>query len=130
MGLFWQRVRVGNPAGGDFAEVDALVDTGATDSVFPAPFLDGLGVQPVTSHTYRLADGSLVELPYGMALIEIKGDTLPCPVVFGAGDDVLLGNTTLAIFKLLPDLETMALWPASHSPLSGGGRPWPVVGGR
>ena len=129
MGLFWQAVKVGSSKDGDFAEVDALVDTGATDSVFPASFLAGLQVQILETHTYRLADGSFVELPCGMALIEIKGEIRYCPVVFGAGDDVLLGNTTLAIFKLMPDLDTMALWPMSHSPLGGGVRPWPVVGG-
>ena len=128
MGLFWQTVKVGNPASGDFVEIDAIVDTGATDSVFPASFLSGLRLQPITTHTYVLEDGSQGEFPYGMALIEIKGEIRHCPVVFGPEDDALLGSTTLEIFKLMPDLNTQALWPASHSPLGGGLRPWPLVG--
>ena len=129
MGLFWQDVKVGNPAGGDFAEIRALVDTGAGDSVFPAEFLAGLHLQPITSYTYVLADGSEVELPFGQASIEIKGEIRYCPVVFGPGDVALLGATTLEIFKLMPDLNTQALWPVSHSALGGGLPPWPVVGG-
>lgn len=128
MGAFSQMVKVGNPAGGDFAEIEALVDTGAGDSVFPASFLDGLGVQPLTNYTYRLADGALVELPYGMALLEIEGEIRHCPVVFMPDDVAVLGSTTLSIFKLMPDLNTKALWPASHSLLGGGPPPWPVVG--
>ena len=129
MGLFWQDVKVGNPAGGDFAEIRALVDTGAGDSVFPASFLAGLHLQPITSYTYVLADGSEVELPFGQASIEIKGEIRYCPVVFGPGNVALLGATTLEIFKLMPDLNTQALWPVSHSALGGGVPPWPVVGG-
>ncbi len=128
MRLFRQTLKVGNPQTNDFAEIDAMVDTEATDSMFPQSLLNSLGLQPITAYTYQLADGSLAELPYGMALIEIKGETRHCPVAFRPDNDALLGATTLAIFKLMPDPNTMALWPASHSPLGGGAPPWPVVG--
>ena len=127
MGIFWQTLKVGNPQGGDFAEIQAMVDTGAADSMFPAPFLSGIGLESLATHTYILADGSRVELPYGQATIEINGSRRVCPVVFGPGDDALLGATTLEIFKLLVDPNTGALWPASHSPLGGGGRPVPLI---
>ena len=45
----------------------------------------------------------------------------------GPGDDALLGATTLEVFKLLVDPNTGTLWPASHSPLGGGGRPVPLI---
>ena len=125
MGLFWQRVRVGNPAGGDFAEVDALVDTGATDSVFPASFLDGLHLRPAKHLEYKVADGRVVELPYGAALISIGGETWPCPVLWGPDDEALLGATTLEIFKLLVDPNSQSLRPAYYWPLGWGGRPVP-----
>ena len=48
-------------------------------------------MQILETHTYRLADGSLVELPWGIAHIEIKGEIRYCPVVFGPGDVALLG---------------------------------------
>ena len=126
MGIFYQTVKVGNPAGGDFVEINAMVDTGATDSMFPESLLTSIHVQPLTSHIYILADGSEVELPYGQAVIEINGETRYCPVVFGNGDEVLLGATTLEIFKLLVDPNTLSLRPASHSQLGGSSRPYPL----
>ena len=125
MGLFWKRVKVGNPAGGDFAEVDALVDTGATDSVFPAAFLAGLGLRPAKHFEYKVADGRVIELPYGAALISIGEETWACPVVWGPDDDALLGSTTLGIFKLLADPNSQSLRPAYYWPLGWGGRPVP-----
>ena len=127
MGVFWQTLKVGNPQGGDLAEIQALVDTGAADSMFPTSFLSALRLRPLDSHTYVLADGSRVDLPYGIALININDATRPCPVVFGPGDDALLGATTLEIFKLMADPNTGSLLPASHSPLGGGGRPVPLI---
>ena len=123
MGVFWQTVKVGNPEGGDSVEMEAMVDTGATDSVFPRTLLEDLRVQPVTSYKYAVADGRSVELPYGMALITINDATWHCPVVFGPGDDALLGATTLEIFKLLVDPNSQSLQPADSWPLGRGHRP-------
>ena len=39
MGVFWQTLKVGNPRGGDLVEIDAMVDTGATDPCFQHPCL-------------------------------------------------------------------------------------------
>ena len=44
MGLFNVPIGVGDPQGERFQIVEALVDTGATFSIVPAPILDGLGV--------------------------------------------------------------------------------------
>ena len=122
MGVFWQTVKVGNPRGGDLAEIEAMVDTGAADSMFPESLLAGIGLQPTTSHGYLLADGRRVELPYAQALIEINGAIWVCPVIFGPSDDALLGATTLEIFKLVVDPNTQSLLPAHSSPLGGGSR--------
>ena len=121
MGVFSHTVKVGNPAGGDFVEIDAMVDTGAADSMFPQSLLAALHLQPLESQTYVLADGRRVELPYGQAVIEISGRVRVCPVVFGPGDDALLGGTTLEIFKLVVDPNRQSLLPANFSPLGGGG---------
>ncbi len=127
MGLLWQTVKVGNPAGGDFVEIDALVDTGALDSVFPASLLGELHLQPLRTYTYILADGSSIELPYGQAVLEINGETRICPVVFGPSDEALLGANTLQIFKLLVDSNRQSLVPGDAWPLGGGRRPQPVA---
>ncbi len=127
MGLFRQTVKVGNPAGGDFVEIDALVDTGALDSMFPASLLAELRLLPLRTYTYILADGSSIELPYGQAAMEINGETRICPVVFGPGDEALLGATALEIFKLLVDSNRKSLVPGDAWPLGGGRHPQPVA---
>ena len=43
MGIFYAKVSVANLAGGDAHETQALVDTGATDSAFPATLLEEFG---------------------------------------------------------------------------------------
>ena len=66
MGIFYTKVSVANLAGGDAYETEALVDTGATDSAFPAALLEALGIQPERRwFTYVTADGSEVECGYG-----------------------------------------------------------------
>ena len=60
MGTFSTIVRVGNPAGGDTFEVEALVDTGASHSMFPASLLDGLRIDRRSQIDGTLADGSEV----------------------------------------------------------------------
>ena len=125
MGTFWQRVQVGNPAGGDFVEVDAMVDTGATDSMFPESLLTELHLQPVKRLEYTVADGRDIMFDYGWALISISDETWPCPVVWGPESDALLGATTLEIFKLLADPNSQSLRPAYSWPMGGGRRPVP-----
>ena len=46
MGIFNAKVSIANLSGGDAHETEALVDTGATDSAFPAALLTELGIQP------------------------------------------------------------------------------------
>ncbi len=99
-----------------------MVDTWAADSMFPESLLAGIGLQPTTSHGYVLADGRRMELPYAQALIDIDGARWVCPVIFGPGEDALLGATTLEVFKLVADPNTQQLLPARSSPLGGGGR--------
>lgn len=126
MGLFWQTIKVGNQQGGGLVEVEALVDTGALDTMIPASLLIDLGVQVLTSYNYILADGRMVELSYGQAVIEIDGVTRICSVVFGPGDEVLLGATTLETFKLLVDPNDEVLLPGDVWPMGGGRKPRPI----
>ena len=71
MGIFYATVSIANLAGGNAHETEALVDTGATDSAFPAALLDELGIRPRRRFTYITADGSEVECGYGDALLTI-----------------------------------------------------------
>lgn len=114
-GVFPQKLKVGNPAGGELVDVEALVNTGSLDTVLSASLLAGLEVEPVGVAPSRVADG-IVNLPYGCALInittEIRDDTYPCSVSFGPEGEFLLGAHTLQIFKLVGDLNSGRLIPA------------------
>ena len=109
MGIFYAKVSVANLGGGDAHETEALVDTGATDSAFPADLLERLGIQPRRSFTYVTADGSAVECGYGSARLTITLDdgqivSDVCPVAFWPDDSgQCIGATTLQILKLAVD---------------------------
>ena len=45
MGTFNITVHAGHPSGGDMELVEAMVDTGASDSVFPASLLSWLHIE-------------------------------------------------------------------------------------
>lgn len=119
MGTFSYRFRVGNLQGGETTEVEAMVDTGAADTMLPASLLTALGVQPIQVDKYVLADGRVAELLSGMAAISIGDKTWHCPVVFGPDGEFLLRATTLEAFKLMVDPNSAALIPVDLSPLGG-----------
>ena len=111
MGAFSTTVRVGNPAGGDMLEVEALVDTGASHSMFPASLLEGLHIARRSQFDGILADGTEVSYWSGWALIDIDGEEGPCRVIFGPeGDESsVIGATTLQtlMFKVDPVHEVL-----------------------
>ena len=108
---FTVEVGLSRPGGGPAVRVQAMVDTGSTHSVFPESLLMQLNVTPLERRTYALADGREVEYFYGMVNIDIDGRTLPCPVIFGAENQYLLGATTLEIFELMVDPVAAELVP-------------------
>ena len=73
MGTFSVRIQVGDLAGRQYLEVDALVDTGSSDTVLPQDTLRELGVTPVDRFTYSLADETIVEYDVGEARIRLDG---------------------------------------------------------
>lgn len=111
MGTFATTVRVGNPDGGDAFEVEALVDTGASHSTFPASLLDQLRIARRSQIDGALADGSEVSYWTGWALIGIAGEEGACRVIFGPEGDgnSVVGATTLQmlLFKVDPVREVL-----------------------
>ena len=83
MGTFSTTVSIGNLYGGDQVEVEALVDTGASDSMFPASLLGYLHLEPRSRVHYALADGSEATYGRGQARIGIADRDGICPVIFG-----------------------------------------------
>ena len=101
MGTFSVRIQVGDLEGRRYVEVDALVDTGASDTVLPRDTLRALGITSIDRFRYSLADETVVEYDVGEARIRIDGRERTTQVVFGPeGVSPLLGATTLQLFHL------------------------------
>jgi clan AA aspartic protease len=85
-------------------EADFLVDTGATDSMAPASALKKAGLVSVGKTVYELADGSIREFPFGLAVIEFMGEITAGRVIFGPDDsEPILGVTALESVGILVD---------------------------
>lgn len=110
MGIFYTKVSVANLAGGDAYETEALVDTGATDSAFPAALLEELGIRPDQPTTYVTSDGSEVECGFGFARFTIALDdgqnvSGVAPVAFWPDETgQCIGATTLQYLRLVVDM--------------------------
>lgn len=101
------------------AMVNAVVDTGAAHTVIPEDILNGLGVMPVDSEFYELADGSEIELYMGGVLLSYEGRTpRPTTVLFGPeGSQPLLGASALQVMDLMVDNANERLVPTPRSRL-------------
>ena len=76
-------------------ETRAMVDTGATLSLFPASLLERLGMHRIGQRRFRGSGGSLVR-DVGEARLGYDGDIVPILVVFGEeGEPAILGVTAL-----------------------------------
>ena len=114
MGTFSVAIEVARPYGDEFVPLDALVDTGATYSVFSGNLLERMGITATENSAFDLADGRVVELPLGYAAIRVADKQIIAPVVFGPeGTTPLLGATTLEIARLAVDPVRQALVPVN-----------------
>lgn len=87
-------------------EVSFLVDTGATRAWIPEEVADALEIEPVGTVPLELADGTIVERPYGFCLFTYDGETVAGNVVIGPrGSEPLVGTHVLQDFRLIVDLE-------------------------
>jgi clan AA aspartic protease len=111
MGIFRVSLQVGNPFTGQTETVDAVVDTGAVDSVMPTSLLRRLGIEPVRSVRYRTASGERVEYEVGSAYFSAEGFRCIANVVFGPEDNPLMGATTLEQLYLAVDPRSKQLVP-------------------
>lgn len=105
MGLTVLRVEVGNPAKpAHTEEVELLVDSGAIYSVVPARILRRLGIKPLATEEFRLADGTTIRRKKGVALFRYEGRVGGADVIFGEREDsTLLGAFTLEALGLSLD---------------------------
>ncbi len=112
MGAFRVRLEVGNPAGGPFEGIEALVDTRATYTMLPRDLLERLGVQPEEEWPFVLADGRQASYRIGWVRVRIDGRSQPTIAVFGdPAAEPLLGVFTLEGFRLAADPVNRRLVP-------------------
>ena len=87
-----------------------LVDTGATDSLVPAPELEKIGIKKEGKMSYELADGAVKEYPYGLGRIEFMGETTAGRVIFGLPEaEPILGVTALESVGIIVDTANKTL---------------------
>ncbi len=112
MGTFRVRVEVGDPEGKRFQAVEALVDTGATNTTLPASLLESLGVTPYTTTLFELADGRELELGVGRTWVRVDGQQEFTQVVFASEEtEPILGAVTLEEMGLAVDPVKRRLQP-------------------
>lgn len=91
-------------------EADFLVDTGATDCMAPADKLEQIGVKPVGSMVYELADGTKHQYPFGLVEIKFMGEITAGRVIFGPRDvEPVLGVTALESVGITVDPASRTL---------------------
>ena len=105
MGLAVLNLEVGNVARSDeMRQVEFLIDSGAIYSVVPAATLDALGIKPISTQDFRLADGRKISRRKGVALFRYQDRIGGADVIFGEPDDSnLLGAFTLEALGLALD---------------------------
>jgi aspartyl protease family protein len=114
MGVFKIPIEVGDPAGQSYQSVDAMVDTGATNTMFPAKLLHKLGVTPYKKSIFELGDGRQVEFEVGRTWVKVDGQQEFTQVIFGNDDaEALLGAVTLEEMALSVDPVRRRLVPVN-----------------
>lgn len=116
MGTFTVTVEVGDPQGQRFESVQAMVDTGASDTLAPRAMLERLGVPVQGSWPFTMADDREIEYDIGQTVIRIGDTSRTVLVVFGESDEtILLGATSLETFHLAVDPVHQRLIPVTGS---------------
>ena len=112
MGNFTQPITLHSESGDDSIVVDALVDTGATFSGFPAPLLESLGIRPQRKVRLRLSNGRVEERNLGEVKAALNGEDSTIHCVFGDPESpAVIGAIILEAFLLAVDPVDQRLVP-------------------
>ena len=96
MGTVKLTIRVGDPQGRQFEELNVTVGTRSTYTVLPRATLERLGVPVERSLPSETADGRLVPSDVGQTIISLQGLEFHTQVIFAEpGEPSLLGTVTL-----------------------------------
>ena len=114
MGTFTWPMRISSMDGQQSLDIEATVDTGAFYTTLPARLLRELGIAPIGSRRFLIADGRRVEMEYGRAWATIDDESEVTIVVFGEdAAPPLIGAYTLEGLALAVDPSSQRLVPAS-----------------
>ena len=114
MGTFTWPLRISSMDGQHSLDLEATVDTGAFYTTLPARLLRELGIEPMGTRRFLLADGRRVEMEYGQAWATIDGESVVTIVAFGEDNaPSLLGAYTLEGLALEVDPSSQRLVPAN-----------------
>lgn len=118
MGLTHVTVTLSNlTADGEAFEEEFLVDTGAIDCLAPSCALTKAGIVAEGRDVYELANGEIVEYPYGFARVSFMGAETVSKVTFGPDNcEPLLGvvaleSTGIGVDPITRTLKRMAAKP-------------------
>ena len=113
MGQFTVQVTVANPSDpARQAEVELLVDTGATLTWVSADLIQAIGAPLLSRRSFVLADGRRVERATAAAVVKLNGmEAGVTLVVAQPGDAQLLGATALETLGFAVDPEGRRLVP-------------------
>ena len=96
MGTFSVEIGIGSRDRDEWVTLDALVDTGAFVTSAPASLLRGLGVEPIRTQDFELADGGTREMEVGQTWVRVGDREVITLVLFNdEGSMPLLGALTL-----------------------------------
>jgi large subunit ribosomal protein L1 len=105
-------VGLGTPDRSRFVEIQASVDTGATFTMIPRRILDDLGIRPVDTALFQLADGSSATKEVGEVPLRFDDKVRTTMCLFGDdGQPALIGVVTLEQFLLGVDTVNGRLIP-------------------
>ena len=96
MGTFSVEIGIGGRDRDEWVTLDALVDTGAFITSAPASLLRGLGLEPMRTQEFELADGGTREMELGQTWVRVADREVITLVLFNDEDSTpLLGALTL-----------------------------------
>ena len=111
MGLTYVEGTLSGP-GGETADLEFLVDSGASYTLVPDGTWQRLGLRPVREITLVLADGTHIPRQVSYCEIRLPQGAGPTPVILGEpGDAPLLGVVTLENLGLILNPLTRTLQP-------------------
>ena len=89
-------ISIGDRNGARWTTLDALVDTGASITSVPASILRELGVEPLTTQSFRFAQGEVRRMDVGQTWLRVEGREVVTLVLFNEeGTPPLLGALAL-----------------------------------